>query len=87
MQPIEVGLSLKSLALYGDFLRAGGPNHPAILPAMKGLADRPLTQARKQLIDEPTFQRSGVADLFLAAEIGDVVAVDREVRRATARST
>jgi DNA-binding CsgD family transcriptional regulator len=73
IQPIEVGLTPTHLAIYGEFLRAGGPNHPAILPSMDRLTARPQTLVRKQLIDEPAFHRSGTAELFRMAELGDVV--------------
>ena len=73
VQPIEVGLTPEQLTIYGQFLQAGGPNHPAILPSMDHLSDRPLTQVRKQLIDEEAFHRSGAAELFRMAGVGDVV--------------
>ena len=40
---------------------------------MKAMTGRPLTQVRKQLIDEPASHRSGAADLFRMAEVGDVM--------------
>jgi DNA-binding CsgD family transcriptional regulator len=73
VQPIDHGFSDSRRALFAEFMRMGGPNHPAMLPSLLTLSGLVATRTRRGVFDERTWNRSELSPLFKEADVNDLI--------------